>query len=441
MFCITGVFGFIQPFVPLYVAAAGVDRAQYGLMTAIGTATGLLVQPLLGRLSDRLDARRPVMVAAALAAGAAYLAYRSVSGFAEFTVLTALGANGFQYLNAAGGVLVGRMVAASASAGQGGGAAYVRYRIWGSVGYIVVAMTAGTLVKSALGGDAPARADLDPVFTYGPLLFFLIAALSCVVPDVRGVRPSSGPPPGSGPPPRPRSSATPPPINGGRGRAQRGGGGPISESSHRANRFRFLIAFGLYQFGLYGASAYLPVYMAELGATPPWITGMFAAGVVCEVLVMSQVGRWTDTYGRRPALALAFLLMPVRLLLYIPATGPLWVLLVQTLHGINFGVVGTIAVVFVNDTAGDHERGTAQAQMTAAAGLGLSLGPLLCGILAQEFGIRAMFAAMSGIGALAALLFLLLVDESNPDAVPPKARFLRWFARPWRGKAAPHPQE
>jgi len=47
---------------------------------------------------------------------------------------------------------------------------------------------------------------------------------------------------------------------------------------------------------------------------------------------MTQVGRLTDIYGRRPALAIAFLLMPLRLLLYIPATGPLWVLAVQTLH-------------------------------------------------------------------------------------------------------------
>ena len=100
-------------------------------------------------------------------------------------------------------------------------------------------------------------------------------------------------------------------------------------------------------------SGFLPVYMRQLGATGRQITWMFAAGVVCEVLVMMQVGRWTDKNGRKPALLAAFFLMPVRLLLYIPALGPLWVIGVQSLHGLNFGIVGTVSVAFVNDYAKD----------------------------------------------------------------------------------------
>lgn len=405
MFFITGVFGFLQPFVALYVAAAGIDKAQFGLMTAIGTATALLVQPLLGKLSDRLDARRPLMVAAAIAAGCAYLAYRAADDFLSFTLLTALGVNGFQYLNSAGGVLVGRMVATSAA--RGGGASYVRYRVWGSVGYVIVAMTAGSLVRSSIAGET-ARADLDPVFTYGPLLFFIIGALSLLVPDGR----------------------TPAAASAAHGDAATEAAAKAADGDAARNRFRFLTAYFLYQFGLYGASQFLPMFMAELGGAA-WVPRMFAAGVVCEVLVMSQVGRWTDRYGRRPALALAFLLMPLRLLLYIPATSPLWVLMVQTLHGINFGVIGTIAVVFINDTATNRDRGTAQAQLAASAGLGLSLGPLVCGLIAERFGIRAMFGAMSGVGVLAAILFLAYVRESHAGAEMPRHRLLRALARPW----------
>lgn len=178
----------------------------------------------------------------------------------------------------------------------------------------------------------------------------------------------------------------------------------------------FLFTYFLYMFALYGASAYLSLFMKSLGASPLWITGMFAAGVVCEVLVMRQVGRFSDKYGRRPALAITYMLMPLRLLFYIPATGPLWVLMVQLLHGINFGIMGAIAVVFVNDLATDMDRGQAQARLAAVGGLATATGPAICGLLAQAGGIGGMFFCMALVGLVAAAVFLLRVHDSHPDS-------------------------
>ncbi|MBM3494146.1 MAG: MFS transporter [Armatimonadetes bacterium] len=175
----------------------------------------------------------------------------------------------------------------------------------------------------------------------------------------------------------------------------------------------FLVSFFLYQFALYGASAYLSLFMKGLGATPLWITGTFAAGVVCEVLVMTRVGRMSDALGRKPVLAVAFLLMPVRLLFYIPATTPGWVMMVQLLHGLNFGIMGAVAITYVNDLASDRDRGAAQASLASVGGLAVALGPALCGVLAQRFGIPWMFAAMSAVGALGAYVFLVRVPESH----------------------------
>ena len=191
----------------------------------------------------------------------------------------------------------------------------------------------------------------------------------------------------------------------------------------------FLLALFLYQFALYGASSYLSLYLKAMGATPLGITEVFATGVVCEVLVMKQVGRLTDRYGRRPALAVAFLLMPLRLLAYIPAHTPLGVLLVQSLHGLNFGIMGAIAVVFINDLTTDGGRGAAQARLFGVQGLATALGPIACGFIAQRLGIGWMFAAMSLIGMAGAAVFLLRVHESHPSPHP----------LPLRGPALFHP--
>jgi PPP family 3-phenylpropionic acid transporter len=279
--------------------------------------------------------------------------------------------------------LVGRL----ARAGEGG-AAYAKYRVWGSVGYICIGVTTGFLLPAHPGMS---HADLAPVFTYGPLLFFIIAAVSLCVPDIKL--------------PKHPPFAEP---EGGRGEAGSAKGGINVGLKH------FFVAYFLYQFALYGASSYLSLFMKHLGAMPRQISLMFAAGVLCEVLVMTQVGKWTDKNGRKPALILAFCLMPVRLLLYTAATTPAMVMAIQSLHGLNYGIVGTLAVVYVNDCVTDAQRGTAQAAMTATSGIALSVSPAVCGWLANTYNFDTMFIAMSLVGMLAAAYLVTRVPESNP---------------------------
>lgn len=384
MFLVTASFGFIQPFVPLYMESSGLTRSDIGIVMGVGTGLAMLIQPLLGRLSDRIDARRPLLFGAALAAGAAYLAYRSAHGVIAFTLLTAVGTNGTMYLNAAGGVLVGRMVTNTAK----GGAAYAGYRVWGSVGYIIVTLLTGWLLSRGAHVNLN-REALNSVFTYGPLLFIVIAIAALGVPDRKTLPPPSGLP-SNMPEVRP----------------------PLS-----LNLRIFLVAYFFYQFGLYGASGFLSLYLKHLHAAPIWITSTFAVGVICEVTIMTRIGRLTDRFGRRPALAVAYLIMPLRMLLYIPATGPLWVMAVQSLHGFNFGIMGAIAVVFVNDLATDRDRGAAQARLMAVQGLATAIGPVLCGRLVQAYGFGSMFSAMSAAGAIGAAVFLLWVKESHTNSL------------------------
>ena len=329
------------------------------------------------------------MVCAAIAAGCAYLGYRSASNLWGFILLSAIGTNGTTYLNAAGGVIVGRMAAGS---GQGG-AIYAKYRVWGSVGYIFVSLFSGFLLYThQKPGGILTRDLLDMAFTYGPLLFFAIAVAALFVPDMkRETLPASN------------MSNT----------------ADIEESAFTLtpNLRWFLAAFFFYIFALYGASAYIAPYIRSLGGDLRMITGTFAAGVVCEVLVMTRIGRITDKWGRRPALAITFLLLPVRLLLYTLVRNPVQLLFVQLLHGVNFGIMGTIAVVFVNDTASERHRGMAQARLAGVQGLANAIGPATGGILATRFGIPIMFALMAGVAFVSTLIFFLRVRESHPAPV------------------------
>lgn len=378
MFLVVGTFGFLQPFVPLYLESSGLDRREIGFVLGIATGLALLVQPALGRWSDRADRRRPFVVAASAAAGTAYLCYPLADGLFGLLLLSAVGANATLYLNAAGGVIVGRLVAS-----EQGGAAYAGYRVFGSIGYICTTLLTGSLLLLGYGPRADlSREELNVVFYLAPLLFFVVAGLAFWLPDPhaqsdRGTGPRSGV----------RAPWTP-------------------------NLVWFLVAFTIYTMALYGASAFLSVYMKQLGANALWITGTFAAGVVCEVLVMRQSGRLADQYGRRPLLMVAFLLLPVRLALYALVASPGGVLLVQLLHGLNFGIMGAVAVAFVNDMATDQTRGQLQGRLAAAGGAATAVAPVGLGIVAELNGLPAMFLVAAAVAALAAVLFSAFVKES-----------------------------
>jgi PPP family 3-phenylpropionic acid transporter len=380
LFLSVATIGFFMPFVPLFLEASGLTRTQIGQVSGVGTGLAFLVQPFLGRLSDRLDARRPFMFGTALLAASSYLLYPSAHGMVAFVVLSAVSANAISYFGSACAVLVGRL-----SSGSGkGGALYAKYRAWGSIGYIVFSLIAGWIVqRMGVGRAELGREELKVLFYFGPLIFVAIAFATWFVPDLKASAVVSG-------------------AVDVRKRVET----PL-------NMRYFLAAYFFYIFGMFGSAGYLTLYMKSLGASAVWMTNILSVGVVCEVLVMSQVGRLADRYGRRPALTVAFVVLPLRLLLYVLATTPLMVMGVQMLHGLNFGIIGTIGVVFANDMASEENRGVVQARLAACASLATTLAPVICGWFAQRFGFPVMFtmtAVMAGIGSV---IFLLFVHETH----------------------------
>jgi MFS family permease len=90
-------------------------------------------------------------------------------------------------------------------------------------------------------------------------------------------------------------------------------------------------------------------------------------------------------------------------------------------------------VAFVNDLAADRGRGRAQARLAGVGGLALALSPIVCGAIAQRWGIGWVFGTMALVGAAGALVLVTGVRETHPA---PAA--LPWHGRRWRRNASPH---
>jgi len=375
----TSVTGFLQPFVPIYLLESGLTKSQIGLVAGVGALMAFVVQPILGRLSDRYDVRRPFVAGMALVAALAYLSFPFLHGAPAFLLAVALGSNATLYMQGVGGVLVGRL----ALKGQGG-ATYAAYRVWGSIAYIFVALAVGLILKPE-GGHG--RNPLNLVFETGPLIFLGVAALAYWLPDPR----------------RPVTSDDEE---------------PPKKAHIRPNLRRFLAVDFLYIVSLYGATNFISIFMMHVGGRGLFLSCVFLPGVITESLVMRFSGAFSDRYGRRPVLAISYFLLPFRLLMYSVAMNPWWVLGAQSLHGLNFGIVGAVAIAFVNDQADYHTRGALQAQLslvTAAAG---ATGPALMGLIADRYGLPAMFQVAAALAAVATIIFFLFVNESSERRLP-----------------------
>lgn len=388
MALITGSFGIIQPYTNPYLLAAGLSKWEINLVAGIALLSGMVIQPLIGRLSDVWDARKPIILASAIVAAIAYSLFPISNTFIVLLILSILGTNGFTYLNTVSGVIIGRI----AGPAQSGGA-YTRFRVLGSITYIIVAVVCGNLLPNR---GMLTAADLRPIFIVGPVIYILIGLFSTRIPDpkkasiVHDLESSEN-----------TDSQT--------SRIQNSQPMPMLIPP-------FLLAYAFYQGALYGVSANLPIYLTEvLHAKPSDLGVFFAFGVVTEVLVMFQVGKLTDRTGRRPALLLAFCLLPLRLIAYNFAPTPLWAAVVQSLHGLNFGIVGAIAIAYINDCSEEGKRGSEQARLAVTAGISTALSMWICGWMMQNYGFTAMFFIMSGVASIGGLILFLFVDESHPS--------------------------
>jgi len=392
----TSVNGFLQPFVPIYLLESGLSKSQIGLVAGSGAAMALVLQPLLGRLSDRMDSRRPFVAVMSVLAALSYLSFPFLRGAPAFLFAVALGANAGMYMQGVGGVLVGRL----AKKGQGG-ATYAAYRVWGSIAYVLVALAVGVILKPQ-GGHG--RAALNLMFEIGPLIFLGITALAYWLPDPKRIEVQDEEP-------LPKKALIHP------------------------NLKRFLAVDFLYIVSLYGATNFISIFMQHLGGRGLMLSCVFLPGVVSEVLVMKFSGALSDRYGRRPVLAVSYLLLPFRLLIYSIALNPWWVLGAQSLHGLNFGIVGAVAIAFVNDQADSRTRGRLQAQLSLVTACAGAVGPALMGFVADRFGLPIMFQVAAVLAFLATVVFMLFVNESNEHAKGTGVKLLDRALFPVRGSA------
>ncbi|MEV0945425.1 MFS transporter [Rhodococcus sp. NPDC049939] len=384
----------LGPFLGIYLLSVpGWSTSEIGLVLTIGGLVGLVVQTPIGGLIDKTPHKRSLLIIAALTTG---IGAFTVTVNPSFSVITAA-----QVGTGIAGAVFPPAIAAIAL-GLVGSAAYT-YR----TGRMAAFNHAGNVVGAVVFGAAGYLITIRAGFWFASIVTVLVAAVTLLINprlinnDVaRGLAPSD------------------PAARGGRKKPS--GFGVLVQS-------RPLLALGsatmLWQLA---NGAMLPLTGQELALNNARMGTLFqAALIIVAQLVMIpmavMIAKHGKDWGRKPIFLAAFLVLPVRGVLFALGVTPLYVISIQILDGIGAGIYGAMFVLVVADlTRGTGHFNLALGAATTIQGIGAALSPALAGFVADTGGFQLSLLVLSGIAALALLVFVLGVPETAdiPDIVP-----------------------
>lgn len=348
--------GMFHPFEQVWLEARGMHGIWLGLLSAMRPLMSVIGPVLFGLLADTLRLRGSLVVLACVGA---------VVSFSGIAVPAALGvAPAFAVLlvcNSAFSLFRVSMIGLTDVTALESGVDYGRIRLFGSLGFLVVAVSSGHLL------DPEALAPY-PVAVLVALVLTFAVALTL-----------------------PRSVKRPPK--------------PVLADLRVLLGSRdfglFLGAVALWAASQNAYDFYFSLHLADLGADAGVISWAWGLATAAEVLLLIGASRWVVRFGTVPLLLVAYGATVLRwvLLATVPSLGLL--LALQPLHAVTFGLAWVATLEHVKRRAPAHVLATAQASLLAATGVGGAVSMLAWGAISEVGKGPAVFLTAAGVAALA----------------------------------------
>jgi len=120
----------------------------------------------------------------------------------------------------------------------------------------------------------------------------------------------------------------------------------------------------------------LPFYATKLGASASMVGVLIAAFSIAQLASAPLWGRFSDRYGRRPALLAGLLISAVAYVIFAYAS-TLWLLLLcRVVQGLGGGTIGVVQA-YVADASDPKDRAKSLGWLSAATSFGAVVGPAI----------------------------------------------------------------
>lgn len=364
--------GIYYTFLNVYFRSTGLSGTQIGLLNMLAATVGMVSSMAWGYLGDRTGKPRFIIAGGAAGAllAAQFIPY--MGGFWPLLLVTCLSS----LMNSAPMTLVDSTTLVLLGANRED---YGRYRLGGSIGYIIMTLASGFILQGA---------GLQVMFPlYGAVMAaFALAALWLPPAAVHLETPSLK---------------------------------KIGPMIRQPAWLLFITCVFLTWISYNATIMFLGVSLNAMGASDGLIGVATIIAAVVEMPFMFFSGRFLRRFGPVRLLAVAMALMVVRYFLLSQMPTPVWAVAINVLNGPAFVFFWNSAVTYANKLAPPQMAGTAQGLLTAATSLAGVVSSLLVGWLFDVLGPKGIFLVLSALVLTALLLFsagsLFRKNTSQPD--------------------------
>ncbi|MBN1146745.1 MAG: MFS transporter [Anaerolineales bacterium] len=163
-----------------------------------------------------------------------------------------------------------------------------------------------------------------------------------------------------------------------------------------------------------------PLYLEELGAGPLLIGVVYGLGGLSMTAAQLPAGYLSDRFGRRTLLIVAWGLGALATWIMALATSLPVFVVGSTLYGLT-GFVATPLFGYATAARGNWSVGRAVTLISAMYNLGVIPGPVLGGLVGDQWGLRANFF-ISGLLFLVSIVLLLFIQPQEVETRTPGLR-------------------
>jgi len=356
-FCAIGV---IEPYLNLYFRHLGFSGRQIGLLSGMPGLIHAVFPFLWTALADARRQRNEVFLFNTWATCIAFSLLFSTNRFWPLFLATML----FTIFRSP---LIPLLNAFALQYGKERKVDFGRFRVWGSLGYILAAIVLGKLID--LTGSR--------VALYGILVAFLLCGFTW-----------------------------------GRGIPWKGGGlerfrREFGEALRKKRLLAFLLVGQLTWMSWAAYSNFFTIHLEALRISKGFAGWAWALGVASEVALMFGWRRIASRFRSQDLLTAALILIAARWFLYSLARDTVAILSIQLLHGITFASFYLSSMAILDEMSPPGLKATSQGMYSAITfGLGSFLGGLGSGLLFDRFGMVVLFRASSLLALIALSVYL-----------------------------------
>jgi len=164
--------------------------------------------------------------------------------------------------------------------------------------------------------------------------------------------------------------------------------------------------------GAGGRGTLLPILAYQtFGFTPESLGALFSAMAVTSLLGLGPASAITDAFGRKAVIAPCVIASAASVALMGTTTDPIAFTAASVLWAAAGSLMGTAPAAYAADISPKSIRGSALAVYRTCGDVGLLLGPLALGALADEVGIPAALGANAALLTLAGGIFHFTARE------------------------------